>query len=102
MIKLSGLKPYEDIDIIFSGLRPGEKLYEELLATKENSLETHHPKITRAKIRTYDPAEVNLAIEGIISSLASAQDMSIVTGIKNLVPEYLSKNSKFEKLDVHK
>jgi len=99
MVKLSGLKPYEDIDIAFTGLRPGEKLYEELLATKENSIETHHPKITKAKVREHDYKVISAAIGDIISSLEKADDMSLVQGIKTLVPEYLSKNSKFEKLD---
>lgn len=99
MVKLSGLKPYEDIDISFSGLRPGEKLYEELLATKENSIETHHPKITKAKVREYEYTSVCDSIEEIIESLAMSNDMALVKGIKDLVPEYLSKNSKFEQLD---
>jgi len=99
MIQLSGLKPDEDIEIKYTGLRPGEKLYEELLSTTENSIETHHPKITKAKVREYQFDLVERSINDLISSLDTAKDMVLVSKMKSIVPEYESKNSKFGQLD---
>lgn len=99
MVQLSGLKPDEDIEIQFTGLRPGEKLYEELLSTKENSIETHHPKITKAKVREYEFTKVEKEISALISSLDEEDDMQLVARMKQLVPEYQSSNSVFNDLD---
>jgi FlaA1/EpsC-like NDP-sugar epimerase len=99
MIKLSGLVPYRDIDIVFSGLRPGEKLEEELLAKKENILPTHHHKIMKARVREYNFFEVKTEIEDLIKIMTQQEDLKLVSKMKSLVPEYLSNNSLFEQLD---
>lgn len=96
MIKLSHL---ENIEIKEIGLRPGEKLYEELLATKENTLPTHHPKIMRAKVREYDTEEVKKAFELLKKALNSGEEFAIVETLKDIVPEYISNNSRFSSLD---
>jgi len=100
MIQLSGLTPDVDIEIKYTGLRPGEKLYEELLSTKENSIVTHHPKITKAKVREYEFSKVEKTINEIIGSLDTEDDMKLVARMKDLIPEYQSQNSKFNDLDV--
>jgi FlaA1/EpsC-like NDP-sugar epimerase len=99
MIRLSGLIPYNDIDIVFTGLRPGEKLEEELLAKKENILPTHHQKIMKAKVREYNFLEVKAEIEELLKIWAQQDDLKLVSKMKMLVPEYVSNNSLFEKLD---
>lgn len=102
MIMLSGFQPNEDIDIVFSGLRPGEKLYEELLTKKEDILPTYHKKIFIAKQETIDSKHINSCIEELKSILASnseESDMLIVQNIKNLVTTFKSNNSIYEKLD---
>lgn len=102
MIMLSGFQPNEDIDIVFSGLRPGEKLYEELLTKKENILPTYHKKIFIAKQETINSEHINSCIEELKSILASnseESDMLIVQNIKNLVTTFKSNNSIYEKLD---
>jgi FlaA1/EpsC-like NDP-sugar epimerase len=99
MIKLSGKIPYQDINIVFTGLRPGEKLEEELLAKKENIIPTHHPKIMKAKVREYNFIEIKSEIEMLISMLAHQNDVDIVSKMKMIVPEYRSNNSVFEDLD---
>jgi FlaA1/EpsC-like NDP-sugar epimerase len=99
MIRLSGLKPYEDIPIIFTGLRPGEKLYEEVLADKEHTLPTHHPKILIGKVREYNFEEIKPQIEKLINCFETQDNFKIVELMKKLVPEFESNNSVFEKLD---
>lgn len=99
MIQLSGLTIDRDIQIVFTGLRPGEKLYEELLNNKENTLPTHHEKIMIAKVRTYDFDRVNADIEALIRLFPSQDNMAIVGKMKEMVPEFRSNNSVFEKLD---
>jgi len=99
MIKLSGRKLGIDIQIIFTGLRPGEKLYEEVLATEENTLTTDHPKIMIAKVREYETEEVNKQINNLIDLFDSQDNFEIVKQMKKIVPEFLSKNSMYEKLD---
>ncbi len=99
MIKLSGKIPYQDVNIVFTGLRPGEKLEEELLAKKENIIPTHHQKIMKAKVREYDFIEIKSEIEMLISMLAHQNDVDIVSKMKMIVPEYRSNNSVFEDLD---
>jgi len=100
MIRLSGLVPGVDIDIKYTGLRPGEKLYEELLNDAENTLPTHHEKILIAKVR--EASVKNIEQEFLeLFQLAASQDnsMSMVAKMKELVPEFVSNNSMFEQLD---
>ena len=94
MIKLSGLTLGKDIQITFTGLRPGEKLYEELLANKENTIETPNPKIMIAKVRTYQYDEVVKEIDDLIA-MKNDDPFAIVRKMKEIVPEYVSKNSQF-------
>ena len=99
MIKLSGRKLGIDIQIIFTGLRPGEKLYEEVLATTENTLPTDHSKIMIAKVREYELAYVQEQINNLIHLFDSQDNFEIVRQMKKIVPEFLSKNSMYEDLD---
>lgn len=99
MIKLAGFEPDTDIKIIFTGLRPGEKIYEELLADKETTLPTHHEKIMIAKVREYDFDVIRKDIDDLISLFKDQNNTTIVSKMKSIVPEYLSANSEFEKLD---
>ncbi|MBQ6725422.1 MAG: polysaccharide biosynthesis protein [Bacteroidales bacterium] len=96
MIRLSHL---DNIEIKEIGLRPGEKLYEELLATKENTLPTHHPKILRAKVRSYNPQEVDECLARLSDVEHTSDAFAIVSEIKGIVPEYISNNSVFGSLD---
>jgi len=96
MIKLSHIP---DIQIEITGLRPGEKLYEELLATKENTLKTEHPKIMRAKVREYTEEEVDANIEILHQILPTCEDFKIVAQMKKIVPEFKSNNSVYQILD---
>ena len=102
MILLSGLKVGSDIEIKYTGLRPGEKLYEELLATKENTIPTENKQIMVAKVRVYDHDEVAKPIEHLIEVAPSRNDMEIVAEMKKIVPEFISNNSVFESLDSKK
>jgi FlaA1/EpsC-like NDP-sugar epimerase len=99
MIMLSGLKLGKDIHIKFTGLRPGEKLYEELLADKENTRPTHHNQIMIANVRSYDIREIKSQMDLLSESLHSNDNFSIVRRMKDIVPEFISKNSIFENLD---
>jgi FlaA1/EpsC-like NDP-sugar epimerase len=99
MIKLSGLEVDKDIKIKITGLRPGEKLYEELLNDKENTMPTHHDQIMIAKINQQKYDEVNPKVEEIIALYDSQDNQKIVAKIKELIPEYKSNNSEFELLD---
>ncbi|WP_298345958.1 nucleoside-diphosphate sugar epimerase/dehydratase [uncultured Algibacter sp.] len=98
MIKLSGLRYPEDIDIKITGLRPGEKLYEELLANGENTLSTYHKKILISKTRELDYAKIKAEIEELCIT-NRFQNNNIVMKMKNLIPEYKSNNSEYEKFD---
>lgn len=98
MIKLSGLEIGKDIQIKITGLRPGEKLYEELLAKEENTLPTHHPQILRAKKREEDKDQMD-RIERLISLFDEQDNEAIVAQMKRIVPEFISNNSDYEKLD---
>lgn len=100
MIRLAGLIPNQDIKIEYSGLRPGEKLFEELLNDNENTMPTHHEKIMIGKVREYVFSEVETAIYSLIASAKNSEDRQVVTKMKALVQEYKSQNSKFEELDV--
>jgi FlaA1/EpsC-like NDP-sugar epimerase len=99
MILLSGLTLDKDIKITFTGLRPGEKLYEELLHTSENTLPTHHPLIMIAKVREYDFNTISSSIIELTELASSKNDMDIVSKMKQIVPEYISNNSVFAQLD---
>jgi FlaA1/EpsC-like NDP-sugar epimerase len=99
MISLSGLTLGKDIQIRFSGLRPGEKLFEELLNSKENTVPTHHPRILIAKVRVYDPGEVTLQIDDLIRIAVTGNDKAVVQKMKAIVPEFISRNSVYEELD---
>lgn len=99
MIKLSGLTLDKDIKITFTGLRPGEKLYEELLANEENTLPTHHKQIMIAKVAAYDFDFINEQIKALIQSFETQDNRLIVKQMKQLVPEFKSNNSIYEELD---
>jgi FlaA1/EpsC-like NDP-sugar epimerase len=99
MIQLVGLKEGRDITIVYTGLRPGEKLFEELLANNENTLPTHHNQILIGKVREYDYQDVRGIIEELIRSFETQDNELIVQRMKDLVPEYISNNSIFQKLD---
>lgn len=99
MIQLSGLELGKDIQINYTGIRPGEKLYEELLANEENTLPTHHKKIMIAKVKAYDYNLVSEEIAELIALFHTQNNEAIVKKMKEIVPEFLSKNSIFEKLD---
>ena len=98
MIQLSGLRPYTDIDIKITGLRPGEKRYEEVLANSENTIPTYHPQILIAKTRPID-SDQNQSIQQLLATAASQENEASVSIMKELVPEYISNNSLFQKLD---
>lgn len=108
MIKLKGYRYPQDIDIKVVGLRPGEKIYEELLATNENTLKTHHPKIMIAKVCTEDllikRAEINLLCSLVERDGEAAEyaDFEIVRQLKYIVPEFVSQNSIYDQLDKNK
>jgi FlaA1/EpsC-like NDP-sugar epimerase len=100
MIRLSGLVPNIDIEIKYTGLRPGEKLYEELLSDAENTISTHHDKILIAKIREEKIEGLETHFEELFTYAGQAgQSMAMVSKMKELVPEFVSNNSVFEKLD---
>lgn len=99
MIKLSGFEPDVDIKIEFTGLRPGEKLYEELLISGEDNLPTHHPKILIAKVISQQKIEIDAKVVGLIDLAFTENNAQIVQKMKEIVPEYKSANSEFEKLD---
>jgi FlaA1/EpsC-like NDP-sugar epimerase len=99
MIRLAGLVPGKDIKITYTGLRPGEKLYEELLNQKEITIPTTHKKILVAKVREYDFDSVSGQIEQLIDLAQRGKAFPTVQEMKNIVPEFKSKNSIYEKLD---
>ena len=98
MIQLSGLRPYIDIDIKVSGLRPGEKLYEEVLANAENTIPTYHPQILIAKTRDISEQQSKL-ISNLLATCGQQDNDTNVSLMKQIVPEYISNNSLFQKLD---
>jgi len=102
MIILSGLRYPEDIDIKITGLRPGEKIYEELLADGENTKKTYHEKIMIAKSRHVDTETVEKQINKLTGINSLTQPLEIVSSIKALIPEYISNNSTYEVLDSKK
>ena len=96
MIKLSGAK---NVKVEFTGLRPGEKLYEEVLNELEGTKPTFHEKIRIANVREYDYKQVNKAINELIEISKHYDDMATVAKMKEIVPEYISNNSVYEQLD---
>ena len=96
MIKLSGAK---GVEVKFTGLRPGEKLYEEVLSTQENTIPSFHSKIRIATVREYDYEEVNKEIQELVEASNTYDDMAIVAKMKSIVPEYKSNNSVYSVLD---
>jgi FlaA1/EpsC-like NDP-sugar epimerase len=99
MIKLSGLQLGKDIQLKFTGLRPGEKLYEELLNDQENTLPTYHPKIMIARVRSYELPRVKSDIAHLVSLLTEGNPLEIVKHMKTIVPEFRSSHSVFGQLD---
>ena len=102
MIQLSGLKEGKDIEIKYTGLRPGEKLYEEVLSNKENTKETPHEKIRVASVREYAYGDVCRHIDRLSELSKAVEILPMVREMKAFVPEFKSKNSRFEELDVEK
>lgn len=99
MIRLSGFIPNQDIRIEFTGLRPGEKLYEELLNDTENTIPTHHDKIMIAKVAPYEYEYVCVHIDNVLTLACKYQDKEVVRLMKKIVPEFKSNNSSYEELD---
>lgn len=99
MISLAGMRPNVDIQIVETGLRPGEKLYEELLNEKEQTTATHHKKIMIAKVRTYEYAEVCNRMQSLRDTLESSNEHDVVAQMKCIVPEFKSQNSRFSAID---
>lgn len=100
MIMLAGLIPDVDIPILFTGLRPGEKLYEELLNNKEVTIETHNPKIMIAKVQQYNYDDISKQIKELLRFCRHNKSFTVVSIMKKIVPEFISKNSQYERLDV--
>ena len=100
MIQLSGFIPEKDIKIIETGLRTGEKLFEELLTNNENILHTHHPKIMRARVESFNRKNIEHALNNLGSALIEKDIFLLVSKMKDMVPEYISNNSVFTSLDV--
>lgn len=99
MIRLAGFVPDEEIRIVYSGLRPGEKLYEELLNEAETTIPTHHRKIRVSKVRVYPYNRVESDISELLALTQEGDDFKTVKKMKMIVPEFLSKNSQYEVLD---
>ncbi len=99
MITLAGLKVGEDIEIQYTGLRPGEKLYEEVLSNKENTLPTSHDRIRIAKVREYEYDEMKQVLNNLVDLAHKVEIPEMVILMKKTVPEFISKNSRFEEYD---
>ena len=100
MVRLSGLELGKDVQIQYTGLRPGEKLYEELLNKEENTKPTYHHKILIANIKTYQIDQVTQSIENFKTALSKQDSFELVGILKAAIPEYKSENSEFSSLDV--
>ncbi|MBQ9296371.1 MAG: polysaccharide biosynthesis protein [Paludibacteraceae bacterium] len=100
MIRLAGYTPEVDIPIVFTGLRPGEKLYEELLNQKETTLPTTNNKIMIARVREFDFEQVSQQVDQLIATSRQNKPFTTVKQMKELVPEYISNNSIYEQLDI--
>ncbi len=101
MIKLSGFTIGKDMELVFTGLRPGEKLYEEVLSDAETTQPTHHPKILIARVKEYDDSKVAAWLNELTPLLTQQSNDQLVGALKVLIPEYISNNSEFQKLDQH-
>jgi FlaA1/EpsC-like NDP-sugar epimerase len=99
MVKLSGLEEGKDIDIVFTGLREGEKLFEELLTNSENSVPTHHPKILKAKVNDSDFERISNYLDIMSDLVTDKNELKVVALMKDIVPEYKSAVSRFQILD---
>lgn len=99
MISLAGFEPDKDIKIVYTGLRPGEKLYEELLNSKENTIPTGHKKISVAKVREYSYSAILDEYDKLRTLAKDMDKMGTVRQMKSIVPEFKSKNSVYEQLD---
>jgi FlaA1/EpsC-like NDP-sugar epimerase len=99
MIQLAGFKIGKDIEIKITGLRPGEKMYEELLGNDENTIGTHHPKIMIGKVKTFDNEIIKKLVDNLILLVKNQENHKIVKNMKVIVPEFISNNSEFSKLD---
>lgn len=99
MITLAGFTPGKEIKIEYTGLRPGEKLYEEVLSDKENTLPTFHERIRIAKVREYDYANASKAADDLTDLARKVEIIDMVRYMKRIVPEYKSENSKYQALD---
>ena len=99
MIRLSGLEPYKDIGIVYTGLRPGEKLHEELLYDKEKTVMMQNKKIMIGNVREYDHNQITLWLEKLLQTAETYNETDIVKTMKEIVPEFVSSNSTFEVLD---
>lgn len=99
MIRLAGFEPGKDIEIVYSGLRPGEKLYEEVLATEENTVPTDHERIRVAKVREYSHTVAVKVVDNLENLSRAVEIPDMVRMMKRTVPEFHSKNSPFEKYD---
>jgi FlaA1/EpsC-like NDP-sugar epimerase len=99
MVRLAGLTPGKDIEIKFTGLRPGEKLYEELLNKEEEVMPTHNKKILIAKVIEYDFEKVSKSIDKLVELSMENSDEEVVRQMKRIVPEYISNNSIYESID---
>ena len=99
MIQLAGLKVNIDIKVKFTGLRPGEKMFEETLNKNETTSKTHHPKILIGKVTNFKLNETVKIIDEIEQSIQAQENDKIVRSMKKIIPEFISSNSKFSKLD---
>ncbi len=99
MIELAGLVPDQDIEIVYTGLRPGEKLYEEVLSKKENTDETSHDRIRIARVREYEYADAVKAADKLTALSHEVRIAETVKLMKEIVPEFISNNSQFEAFD---
>jgi FlaA1/EpsC-like NDP-sugar epimerase len=99
MIRLAGYTPETDIRIEFTGLRPGEKLYEELLNQKETTMPTSNKKIMVARVREFDYDDISKEVDELIATTRQGKPFTTVKLMKQLVPEFISNNSIYEQLD---
>jgi len=99
MIRLSGFEPGKEVDIVFTGLREGEKLYEELLNNKENTIATHHEKILKARVEEYDYSYINSMVSLFHDLAHDRNELKMVALMKEIVPEFRSTYSRYEVLD---
>lgn len=99
IIRLSGFTPDREIKIVFSGLRPGEKLYEELLNDKEKTMPTHHPKIMIAKVRDYPFSDAKQMVDSLMDLYHEGNRRAVVRAMKEFIPEFISNNSVYKTID---